>query len=42
MKKVNIILAAILLWSLNCVAESASGDGPHFQMIIRGVIAHQW
>ena len=38
MKKVNILLAAILLWSLNCLAQSASGDGPHFQMFIRGVM----
>ncbi len=38
MKKVNILLASILLWSLNCVAQSASGDGPHSQLIIRGVM----
>jgi len=28
----------MLLWSLNCVAQSASGDGPHSQLIIRGVM----
>jgi imidazolonepropionase-like amidohydrolase len=38
MKKVNILLASILLWSLNCAAQSASGDGPHSQLIIRGVM----
>ncbi|MBT8301235.1 MAG: amidohydrolase family protein [Maribacter sp.] len=38
MKKVNILLAAILLWTLNCLAQSASGDGPHSQLIIRGVM----
>ena len=37
MKKVNILLASILLWNLNCVAQSASGDGPYSQLIIRGV-----
>jgi len=42
MKKANILLASILLWSLNCVAQNASGDGPHSQLIIRGVIAYQW
>ncbi len=38
MKKISILLASILLWSLNCVAQSASGDGPHSQLIIRGVM----
>jgi len=38
MKKVNILLASILLLSLNCVAQNASGDGPHSQLIIRGVM----
>jgi len=38
MKKINILLATVLLWTLNCSAQSASGDGPHSQLIIRGVM----
>ncbi len=31
-----IILALMVFWSLGCMAQSAQGDGPHTQLIIRG------
>lgn len=38
MKKITLFLTAVLLWSLNGTAQSAQGDGPHSQLIIRGVM----
>ncbi|MCP4978408.1 MAG: amidohydrolase family protein [Maribacter sp.] len=38
MKINKILLAAILLCGVNLFAQSASGDGPHSQLIIRGVM----
>ena len=38
MKKINILLATLLFWSINIVAQSAAGDGPYSQLIIRGVM----
>ena len=38
MKKINLLLAIILFWNINSVAQSAAGDGPHSQLIIRGVM----
>ena len=38
MKKIKILFAILLFCSVNLVAQSASGDGPHPQLIIRGVM----
>nr|WP_041632638.1 amidohydrolase family protein [Maribacter sp. HTCC2170] len=38
MKNVRFILAVIFLWCMNITAQSAAGDGPHTQLIIRGVM----
>lgn len=38
MKKTTFLLIAIFLWSVNISAQSAQGDGPHSQLIIRGVM----
>ncbi len=38
MKKFKILLAAMLLCNVNLLGQSASGDGPHSQLIIRGVM----
>jgi len=38
MKRITFLLITILLWSVNISAQSAQGDGPHSQLIIRGVM----
>jgi len=36
--KLIFIAISFLLWSINSTAQSADGDGPHTQLIIRGVM----
>ncbi len=38
MLKRVLLLSFVLLWTLNSTAQSASGDGPYSQLIIRGVM----
>lgn len=38
MLKSVLLLSFVLLWTLNSTAQSASGDGPYSQLIIRGVM----